>query len=116
MARAYWKGKYFLDPLLRQRLNGLPVLYRKNLLLLVEFLDWTFSVYDGHTEKYVHVDANMLGNNLGSYVHTKSFSLISKKKAKKKGKKGGKLIKKPVKTSKTSTKSKSKSKTTSKKK
>lgn len=99
--------------MLRQTVKGLPVLYRKNLILLSEFLDWTFSVYDGHNDKYIHVDANMLGNNLGSYVHTKNFFLLSRKKSTKKLKKGGKLVKKSTKGA---TVSKSKAKTKNKKK
>jgi len=87
MNRVKWKGPYIKNNLLRKikkskliNKNNIKTM-SKNSIILPNFTEFTFRVYNGKTFTILKVIDEMVGHKLGEFVPTrKQFSYKKKKK------------------------------------
>jgi len=87
MNRVKWKGPYTKNNLLR-KLKSLKSVNKKNIktmsknsIILPNFVEFTFQVYNGKTFTVIKVIDEMVGHKLGEFVSTrKQFSYKKNKK------------------------------------
>ena len=87
MNRVKWKGPYIKNNLLRKIKNS-KLRYKnnvktmsKNSIILPNFTEFTFQVYNGKTFTVVKIIDEMVGHKLGEFVSTrKQFSYKKNKK------------------------------------
>ena len=87
MNRVKWKGPYTKNNLLR-KLKSLKSVNKKdiktmskNSIILPNFIEFTFQVYNGKTFTVIKVIDEMVGHKLGEFVSTrKQFSYKKNKK------------------------------------
>ena len=87
MNRAKWKGPYIKNNLLR-KLKSLKSVNKKdiktmskNSIILPNFIEFTFQVYNGKTFTVIKVIDEMVGHKLGEFVSTrKQFSYKKNKR------------------------------------
>lgn len=87
MIRVKWKGPYIKNNLLR-KMKSLKSVNKKNIktmsknsIILPNFIEFTFQVYNGKTFTVVKIIDEMVGHKLGEFVPTrKQFSYKKKKK------------------------------------
>ena len=87
MNRVKWKGPYTKNNLLR-KLKSLKSVDKKNIktmsknsIILPNFVEFTFQVYNGKTFTVIKVIDEMVGHKLGEFVSTrKQFSYKKNKK------------------------------------
>ena len=87
MIRVKWKGPYIKNNLLR-KMKSLKSVNKKNIktmsknsIILPNFIEFTFQVYNGKTFTVVKIIDEMVGHKLGEFVYTrKQFSYKKNKK------------------------------------
>jgi small subunit ribosomal protein S19 len=87
MIRVKWKGPYIKNNLLR-KMKSLKSVNKKNIktmsknsIILPNFIEFTFQVYNGKTFTVVKIIDEMVGHKLGEFVSTrKQFSYKKNKK------------------------------------
>jgi len=87
MNRVKWKGPYIKNNLLRKIKNS-KLRYKNNVktmsrnsIILPNFAEFTFQVYNGKTFTVIKIIDEMVGYKLGEFVPTrKQFSYKKKKK------------------------------------
>lgn len=87
MIRFKWKGPYIKNNLLR-KMKSLKSVNKKNIktmsknsIILPNFIEFTFQVYNGKTFTVVKIIDEMVGHKLGEFVSTrKQFSYKKNKK------------------------------------
>ena len=90
MIRVKWKGPYIKNNLLR-KMKSLKSVNKKNIktmsknsIILPNFIEFTFQVYNGKTFTVVKIIDEMVGHKLGEFVSTRTFKthIKSDRKAK----------------------------------
>lgn len=87
MNRVKWKGPYIENSLLKKIKNSKLIsknivkTMSKNSIILPNFIDHSFQVYNGKTFMIVKIIDEMVGHKLGEFVSTrKQFSYKKKQK------------------------------------
>jgi len=81
--RSIWKGPYFSQKIYKnitvQTSKKIYFLKKKNSVIVPEFVNKKFKVYNGKTFFDLHVTANMVGYKFGFFIFTRKIHIFKQK-------------------------------------
>ena len=80
MSRSLYKGLFYkLNILTNQKYTKI---YNKNLIILPEYINLSFSIYNGTKFIFLKIQKKMIGYKFGEFIYTKKKHIFKKKKKK----------------------------------
>lgn len=80
MSRSLYKGLFFKLNLLTD--TKYTKIYNKNLIILPEYINYSFYIYNGIKFIFLKIQTNMIGYKFGEFIYTKKKHIFKKKKNK----------------------------------
>lgn len=78
MSRSLYKGLFYKLNILTNK--KYTKIYNKNLLILPEYVNYSFSIYNGMRFIFLKIQKNMVGYKFGEFIYTKKKHIYKKKK------------------------------------
>ena len=79
MSRSTNKGPFFNSNLIDENKKWIKI-FNKNLVILPEYLNYIFSIYNGKTFIKVKITEEMIGYKFGEFINTRKRYIYKKKK------------------------------------
>ena len=83
MSRTQYKGPYFKTNLIQNTnilKNTWTKIYNKNLIILSQYVNKVFRIYNGKIFISLKINSNMVGYKFGEFVYTRKKHVYKKKK------------------------------------
>ena len=83
MSRSQYKGPYFKTNLIQNTKilkNTWTKIYNKNLIILSQYVNKVFRIYNGKIFISLKINSNMVGYKFGEFVYTRKKHVYKKKK------------------------------------
>lgn len=78
MSRSNYKGIYTVDDFSKIKKQKFKI-FNKNLIILPEYVNFFFYIYNGYKFIYLKINENMVGYKFGEFIYTKKKHVFKKK-------------------------------------